>query len=312
MKISHKIIYFLFIQLSVIISFFPLDVVRRFAVILGNLIYLLLPIRKKILKTNLDLCYPEKDKKWKSNIARLAYVNICIVILEILYMFFLSSKKLYSSVINGDLSLIQDCINKEKGLIIASGHYSNWEYFGGYIATQIPVRASCIVKTQSNLFVNERINYLRNKFKYQAIEVGVSLREVYERLKKNEVIMMLIDQSAHPDYSSYVNFFNVNVSSFSGAAKFALKYKTELIFAYFRRDKNLKYNLYSKKIDFSDLKEYNKENIDELTQRLQNSLEECIREEPSQWLWFHRRFKNIKSINANATEVFDYSDSIYR
>lgn len=312
MKVSNKLVYQVLIILAVAVSFFPLVLVRRFAVILGNILFYLIPIRKKIVLTNLNLCYPEKDKKWKMRISRLAYVNICIVIFEILYMLFIDEQKVFSSVNDGDLSLIKNCLSEGKGLVIASGHYANWEYFGAFIAMQIPVGASCIARTQTNLFVNERVNYLRNKFKYRAIEIGASLREVYERLKNNEVIMMLIDQSAHPDYSSYVNFFNVNVSSFSGAAKFALKYKTELIFAYFRRDENLKYNLYTEKVDFSDLNEYSKENVDELTQRLQHRLEECIREEPSQWLWFHRRFKNVKYINSDAAKVFNYSDSIYR
>lgn len=312
MKISHKIVYLIIIFLSLFLSFFPLYFVRRFAVIIANIVYFLFPVRKKILLTNLNLCYPEKDKKWKLKIARKSYENICIVIFEILYMPFLTKEKLLSSVIGGDLSLILDCIEKEKGLIITSGHYSNWEYFGGFVSSQIPVRASCIAKTQTNLYVNKRINKLREKFKNEPIEIGVSLREVYHRLKNNEVIFMLIDQSAHPEYSSYVNFFNVNVSSFNGAAKFALKYKTEIVFANLRREKNLKYIFKSQKVDYSDLIEYNKKNIDELTQRLQACLEETVREEPAQWLWFHRRFKNIKSINSDAATIFNNTNSIYR
>lgn len=312
MKITDKIVYVIFILLSVVLSFFPLNLVRRFAVVLGNIIYVFIPIRKRILHTNLKLCFPKRTEKWRKKVARKCYINICIVIFEILYMSFLDEKDIIRLVDIGDLSLIMESIKKGKGLVIASGHYSNWEYFGAYISNQIPVRASCIAKTQTNLYVNKKINSIRKRFKYEAIEIGVNLREIFKRLQNNEVLMMLIDQSAHPDYSSYVDFFNVKVSSFSGAAKFALKFNTELIFAYFKRGNNLKYNFKSFKVDYSDLKGYSKENIEILTQRLQKCLEDCIREEPYQWLWFHRRFKNIKSINSDAAALFNYSDSIYR
>jgi len=75
----------------------------------------------------------------------------------------------------------------------------------------------------------------------------------------------------------------------------ALKFKTELIFSYCQRNENFKYHIYIDKINYDDINEFTDENVAILTQRINKKLENVIRENPSQWLWFHRRFKHIKN-----------------
>ncbi len=127
------------------------------------------------------------------------------------------------------------------------------------------------------------------------IEIGFSLKEIFKRLNMNEKICFLVDQSAHPDYSSYVNFFGRRVPAFSGPAKMALKQRPNLLLAYGTRRKDYSYVINFEKIHYDDLAESNPENILKLTQRIQTRLEEVIRNNPGQWLWFHKRFKHAKT-----------------
>lgn len=103
-----------------------------------------------------------------------------------------------------------------------------------------------------------------------------------------------MDQSANPEYSSYVNFFGRKVATFHGAAKIALKNKTEILFGYGQRTRNYKYLITMDKIEYDDLTKYNDENVNILTERINRKLEEAIKKNPGQWLWVHRRFKHIK------------------
>lgn len=77
----------------------------------------------------------------------------------------------------------------------------------------------------------------------------------------------------------------------------ALKYQTELLFAYGIRSKNYKYFITLEKIDYDDIREYSEENIQKLTDRINEKLENVIKKYPDQWLWVHRRFKHIKNNN---------------
>jgi len=152
-----------------------------------------------------------------------------------------------------------------------------------------------IVKPQSNEILDKKINRFREKSGNKMIPMGVSLREVYQKIIANEIVCFLIDQSAHSEYSVYSEFFGKKVASFAGSSKLGLKYRPELIFAYLIRDDKYKYKIFTDEINYDDLKDISEENVTILTQRVQSKLEEVVRKYPEQWLWFHRRFKYIKN-----------------
>lgn len=151
-----------------------------------------------------------------------------------------------------------------------------------------------IAKIQASKGLNEKINKYRELGGNKIIEIGFSLKEVFRILNKNGSVCFLIDQSAHPDYSVYIDFFGKKVSAFAGPAKLALKLRPELLMAYSVRNSYLSYRNYFKEVSYDDLTENSDENILKLTQRIQKEIENFIRENPGQWLWFHKRFKHMK------------------
>lgn len=175
-----------------------------------------------------------------------------------------------------------------------SGHISNWELSVFSASIMGFAKANIIVRHQSNSYVNQKINELREKWGNKIIEAGASIRAIYKLLSNNEIICFLIDQSAHSDYSVYSEFFGVKVATYKGPAKLALKYRPEILFSNCKRNNDGTYHITLERIDYDDLQESNNENILKLTDRFNLILEKFIRENPEQWLWFHRRFKHIQ------------------
>jgi len=156
-------------------------------------------------------------------------------------------------------------------------------------------KLNIIVKSQTNNLVNNKVNEFRELGGNRIIEIGSSLREIYNIVKENGIVCFLMDQSANPDYSVYSKFFGQNVATFSGPAKMALKFNTPLIFAFPVRQKNYTYLINVDKIEYDDLQGgATDENVQLLTDRINQKLEVAIRENPEQWLWIHRRFKHLK------------------
>lgn len=151
-----------------------------------------------------------------------------------------------------------------------------------------------IAKIQSNKLINNKINQYRELTGNEIIEISASLREVFTKIKNKEIVCFLVDQSAHSDYSVYVDFFSNSVATFKGPAKMALKFRVELLLSYGIRTKDFKYTIQFERIEYSDLKECNDKNINELTQRIQKALERVITWNPGQWLWLHKRFKHMR------------------
>lgn len=257
--------------------------------------FYLIPIRKQIAFDNLTLCFPEKDDKWKWNVVRGTYINLGINLFEILCFPKLRKELIETFVSFDNHDYIFKSLKKGRGVFFLSGHISNWEITAYTYAKTFRTRLNIIVKGQTNKLVNRKINQYRELSGNEMIEIGGSLRNIYTLIKKNEIVCFLMDQSANPDYSVYAKFFGLNVSTFSGPAKIALKNNTEIIFSYATRNKHYNYYINIDKIDFSDLVGGpTDENVQILTERINKKLEAAIRAHPEQWLWIHRRFKHIK------------------
>lgn len=192
-------------------------------------------------------------------------------------------------------NLIKESKSKNKGTLILSGHFSNWELMAFAYPGVFKDKLNIIAKIQASRKLNEKINEYRELSGNEIIKIGFSLKEIFIKLKQNEIICFLIDQSAHPDYSAFINFFGKKVPAFSGPAKIALKQRPEIIIGFGTRRADYSYHINFEKINYDDLKENNNENIIELTQRIQTKFEEIIKNNPDQWLWFHKRFKHAKN-----------------
>jgi lauroyl/myristoyl acyltransferase len=147
-----------------------------------------------------------------------------------LYFPKLNAKKVEQFVSFRNEELVDKALSKAngtqetKGIFFLSGHISNWELTAFAYSLIFHRRLNIIAKIQSNKKVNNRINSYRELSGNEIIEISASLRTIYSKIKNNEIVCFLVDQSANPDYSVYVDFFGRKVATFDGPAKMALKY----------------------------------------------------------------------------------------
>jgi len=251
--------------------------------------------RKKVAFDNITLCFPEEDESWKNEVVKGVFKNLGITLFELLYIPRLKKRLLDRFVSINNYHLVDEALRKRKGVFFLSGHISNWEIMAFSYGKIFRRKLNIIVKSQTNNLVNNKVNEFRELGGNRIIEIGSSLREIYNIVKENGIVCFLMDQSANPDYSVYSKFFGQNVATFSGPAKMALKFNTPLIFAYPVRQKNYTYLINVDKIEYDDLQGgATDENVQLLTDRINQKLEVAIRENPEQWLWIHRRFKHLK------------------
>ncbi|HRI83981.1 MAG TPA: lysophospholipid acyltransferase family protein [Ignavibacteria bacterium] len=260
----------------------------------GAVFFYLIPIRKKVAYSNLSLCFPDKDHSFKKSIVKENYINLGINLFEFFYLPKLNNKRLKDLTFFKNEYIAEESRKKGKGTLFLSGHYSNWELTAFSFSMLFGISLKIIAKPQGSEVLNRKINSYREMSGNEIIQTGYSLRAIFDKLENNDIVCFLIDQSAHPDYSVYINFLGQNTSAFSGPAKIALKKRPELILGYGVRNKNYKYEIFLSNINYEDINEYNPENIKLLTQRIQTEFEKIILKNPGQWLWLHKRFKHVR------------------
>ncbi len=286
------LVYVLFIMLKVIIPLFPLRLIQFAARLKGKLFYYIIPIRKKTAIDNLKLAFPGINDAEIKSIIKGCYVNVITVIAEFFYMSKLTVNKLSKLLQVENIELINEKLNKRKGIIFISGHFGNWELTAFGVAKLIGNPLNVVVKEQTNKRVNNGIEEIRSSGGNKMIDMRNSLRDILNALKNNGMVAMLGDQAA-PKENVKVNFFVKDVPTFEGTAKIAIKTGASVLFGVSMRNADGTYSLRLHEIDTSMYKEANDENIKALTQAHTDLLAGYIEQRPDHWLWFHRRFKNV-------------------
>lgn len=287
--------YVLFLVLEKIIPVFPLKMWQFLAKLNGKLFYYIIPVRKKTALDNLKLAFPEKSIQEINTIIKGCYVNVFTVMAEFFYMRKFSVSELSQFIKVSNIELITENLKRGKGLIIISAHYGNWELTAYGVSQICGHPFNVIVKEQTVKKVNDKINTIRAEKGNKLIDMRTALREVLTLLKSNKIVAMLGDQAA-PKENVKVDFFIKGVPTFEGAARFAIKTRSALLFGVSVRNHDGTYSATIHEIDTSKYAGNSEEDIKQLTQDHADLLVNYIKQRPDHWLWFHRRFKNVETI----------------
>lgn len=287
------LIYVLFLFLEKTIPLFPLRLIQCIARLKGLFFYHFIPIRKKIAYKNIKLAFPEKSDAEIKFVIKGSYINVFTVIFEFFYMRKMNDKKLRKLIIPNGLSTIPEKLKEKKGLIIISAHFGNWELTAYGCARIARVPFNVIIKEQSNKLVDKGINRVRESAGNKMIDMNQAAREVLYLLRNNKAVALLGDQTAPKENSVKIKFFIDNVPAFEGAARFAIKTRSPVIFGASVRKKDGTYDIIIREIDIDKYREYNEENFRKFTQEHADILIELIKAHPDHWLWFHKRFKHV-------------------
>ncbi len=288
---KNRIEYFLFLLFSLTFRFLGLNTSRKLSGLLAVIFYYFIPIRKKTVLENLTNAFPEYDKKKIRSIAYNTYKSFLTAFIEILYLPKISRQELEAAVNCPNKDLIETKFNEEKGVILLSAHFGNWEYVAASVALQLDLPFSVVVKPQRNPYVSDWMNNVRTRWNNDIVSLGLSIRKTYQTLKEKKIVAMVADQRG-PQESIKVEFFGRKVSVHVGPAVLALKTGAPILCGISVRQKDYSYKIVMHEISKDNLPEDDEEKIIELSQRHTSYLESFIREYPEQWLWMHKRWKH--------------------
>ena len=114
---------------------------------------------------------------------------------------------------------------------------------------------------------------------------GGNVKLLNQTLNNNNILILLSDQDAKKS-GIKTKFFGIESSTHSGAAVLSKRKKCPLIYASIVK----KGEIYQAKFE-----QINTDgDIDSIVQSYTNKIEETIRNNPSQYFWFHKRWKSVR------------------
>ena len=262
---------------------------------LGELVFKLVKSRVRDTLTNLKLAFPNKSDDERLRMTKQIFVNQGIGVFESLCAWYRPNvfKRCFS--ISGLQHLIQ-ARNDGRTVILLGGHYTTLD-LGGRLYTQFfPV--DCVYRKQNNPLFDWLIYNSRRRIFDEQIP-NRDMKKLISRIKEGHVIWYSPDQDFGLDHGVMATFFGVPAATITAQrrlAKLGDKESPPAVIVmdmvrqtpdHLPKGKRPHYH-----ISLSPVLE-NYPSRDEVAdaQRINDMFEANIQKDPTQWMWFHRRFK---------------------
>ncbi len=246
--------------------------------------------RKKVIKENLERCFPEQDSKERSAIIKKTYLNISDILFESFKGLYLSKNQIEKrfKVLNPEL--INKYFEQGKSVMCLAAHYGNWEWGIQAVNSQIKHQAVSIYKPlQSNLYIEKFMLKKRSRLGMMLFPMHQTKEAFGHAAVEPIAIILAADQ--HPSNfkkSIVVDFFGQRLGFLHGPEAYTYKTKNPVLYFDVQRVKRGYYTLEIKEL-FTGETELKK---GELTQKYASAIEAVVRKKPEDWLWSHKRWKN--------------------
>lgn len=284
-RVVSAVFYYLII---LPISALPYFILYRISDFLCFLFYRVLGYRKKVIVGNIERSFPKKSKQEHLEIAKKFYAHFCDLIMESLKVFTISKSQVQARMKFLNPEVMNKYFNQGRSVIMAGGHFNNWELFAVGIDDAIQHNSIAIYKPLSNQFFDAKMRSTRGKYGLRLIPIS-DVKKVFDETK-HEVSTFIFgtDQSPGNVKKAYwMNFLNQETAVLFGAEKFAKDYNYPVVFCCIHKAKRGFYE-----VEFRDL-------VDDpsscefgvITQLHTMMLEKDILNAPQFWLWSHRRWK---------------------
>ena len=249
---------------------------------LASFIYYLLPIRKKQALNNLKNAFPEKDPGWIKKQLKGAYNIVSNNFIDFLSLSRSYSKKRFR-IENQDI--LDDAVNKNKGVLLITGHFGLWEKWGSWFGNN-NYDIWGVIQKQANKGADLFFKEIRESYGMNHIYRKSSVDKIYDLIKNNKIIILASDQNAKKR-GVIVEFFGKKTSIPKGAALFHLRTNGPLIFSVGLKDPDGTIVISFENINVES------NTIEGITQDYTKKLEAKIREHPDHYFWFHRKWSRI-------------------
>lgn len=279
----------LFSKLMCIAPKFIRNLVAKF---LGEIAVVAVPEwRMQMAKTNIMECLGV-DEVRAAQIAEASLRRFDRMIIEVMRFPLLNPGNIEQTVKVEGLEYLDAAYKQNKGVIMATGHYGNWELLGATVALHGYPMLS-ITRKQNNgamdKFINEYRQLVGQKVAYNRGESG--LLAISRMLKEKHLLGVLYDQDTNDD-GVEINLFGKKSIIPMGAAALSRIYGSPILPIFLHNNDDgtctakIYPPLYTPKTKDKEADFY------EVTSQMVTILEHEIIAHPEMWFWVHDRWKD--------------------
>ena len=266
-----------------------LPVLMRLGRILGRVIYYLPNTRKRVAQINLEICFPELDRKERKRLLKKNMVSTGQGLMELLAAFWAPSSRLTDRFEISGMQHLKDALSDGKGCLMLSCHTTSLEWGVRGLNQMIqqcdlPV-GHVLARQHNNKFLEAYLEEARLGYADKSIDKK-NLHGLLKSIKSGHSVYYAPDQNFTYQIE-FANFFGRPAATTIGTQKLSQKGVKILPWFCFRTA-DCQWSI--KILPLMDgLAEQSEK---QAVQTFNDLFEQQVRQYPEQYLWVHRRFKN--------------------
>lgn len=253
-----------------------------------------LKYRKKVIEENLKNSFPNKTEKELDEIKIKFYKNFANFITDSLKLITISSQQIEKRVqfSKDSIEELNRRHQNNEHVIVLSGHVFNWEYYS-LIPSQLDHTVLITYKVLKNKFWEDLIKKMRQHFGGIAVDYRKTYSTLLSLHKENHVTLTWICGDQMPNWKKHSLteewFLHQKTYFFNGINELCRRTNSPVYFLGIRKTTPSKYEIYFKLITENP----KNESPHFITKKYAQLLEQLIVEAPDNYLWSHRRWKEI-------------------
>ena len=289
----QRILFWLIYPLLWGISKLPFPIFYKVSDVICFLVYRVLGYRKKTVRYNLGLAFPEMGATEKKKIEQKFYSHMCDMFLEMIKSISISEEEMRKRFVFKNIDLLQEFENKGESMLIMTGHYASYEWSSS-MQFYTDNTAYGIYKKIKNDHFDALVQRSRARWNSKLLQNKIAPK-VMARNKVEGVIatyLFIADQSPKASKNNhFCPFFDLEVPFFTGAERIAKNLNMPVLFLNVQKTAR---GFYEATFELISAKPSTVPNY-QITDLFATKLEAQIKNAPEFYLWTHKRFKHVKS-----------------
>ena len=287
----QRLVFWLIYPLLWLISILPFPLFYAVSDIIYLLVFYLIRYRRKTVKQNLNLVFPEKTVKERKIIEKKFYQHMVDMFLEMIKSISISDEELKKRFSFTNIEEIKKIRAMDKSIVLACGHYASYEWMNALQLYGLDYRGYGIYKKVKNPWFDKMARDIRGRFNGELIPTVTATKQITRNEKKGirGVYAMIADQSPKRERGrAWTKFMGISVPVFMGTEKLSRDLDMSVVYLHVVKIKRGYYRATFKTLSYDPAQEqpFN------MTRSYFHELEKQIRKAPEYYLWTHKRWKH--------------------
>lgn len=273
------------------LTFLPRSLAKIFAYGMAVFGYLLAGRLRRVAYLNLQMAMPHTSARERRRIVLGVFMNLARLLVEFSQFPKITRENIRDYVHLEGFENYAKAQAAGKGVVFITGHFGAWE-LAPFASALLGFPLMFVVRPIDN----SRVDQLVMSYRLRSGNVGVEKKDAMislaRRLHENGIVGILIDQNASREEGVFVDFLGIPASTTTGVARLAMRMGSAVLPGFLVWDRKLgKHRLCVGTPIPMDNTGNREADIEINTRRINQVLEERVRQHPDQWLWVHRRWK---------------------